>query len=145
MIDQIIANPGVHQNALASTFGYTPAWVSLVISSDAFQERLVERKDELVDPVIRATIEERFKALVNRSLEVLQEKLAMPTSTISDNLALRAAELGAKALGIGGNAPPPPPSLPADHLERLAHRLVALQRQVPKGIGNGSETETIEI
>ena len=142
MIDQIVANPAVSQNQLAAVFGYTPAWVSLVMSSDAFKERLAARKEELVDPVIRASLEERFKALVTRSLEVLQEKLALPSSTIPDNLALRAAELGAKALGIGGNAPPPPPTIPSNHLDMLANRLVALQRRVPQG--EIYEIETVE-
>lgn len=142
MIDVIIQNPAISQNQLAAVFGYTAPWVSLVMSSDAFRERLAARKSELVDPAIRASVEERFKALVTRSLEVLQEKLAAPSSTIPDNLALRAAELGAKALGIGGNAPPPPPAIPVNHLDNLANRLIALQRRVPNG--GVYEIETVE-
>lgn len=129
MIDAIVMNPAVSQNELAAMFGYTPAWVSLVMSSDAFKERLEARRAELVDPTIRATLEERFKALVTRSLEVLQEKLSQPTTAIPDNLALRAAELGAKALAIGGNAPPPAVPVPPDYLEKLADRLSTLNNR----------------
>lgn len=142
MIDQIVMNPAISQGQLASVFGYTPGWVSLVMSSDAFKERLEQRRSELVDPTIRATLEERFKAVVTRSLEVLQEKLSGPVSTIPDNLALRAAELGAKALGIGGNAPPTPQALPSNHLEALAGRLIQLQQKVPGGI---YEVEAVEV
>jgi hypothetical protein len=44
------------------------------------------------------TLEERFAALCQQSLDILQEQLDMkPTA----DLALRAAELGARALGYG--------------------------------------------
>jgi len=131
MIDMIVENPWVSQNELAVRFGYTPAWVSVVMASDVFKEKLALRRTELVDPAIQATLKERFEAVVARSLSVLQEKLAAPSSVVPDQLALRAAELGAKALGLGGNAPPPAPTLPSNHLELLAARLVALQQ--PKG------------
>lgn len=129
MIDLIVANPAVSQNELASHFGYSPAWVSIVLGTDMFKARLEARREEIVDPVIRASLNERFTAMVTRSLEVLQEKLSRPADSIPDNLALRAAELGAKALGIGGNAPPAPPTIAADHLSSLADRLIALQKQ----------------
>ena len=146
MIDMIVANPWVHQNKLAEVFGYTPAWVSLVMSSDAFRERLAARRAELVDPTIAASIEERFRSMVTRSLEVLQEKLSAPACVVPDQLALRAVELGAKALGLGGNAPPPPVQVPADHLDRLAHRLVALQqRNVPSGVVYEVQVEDAQV
>ena len=63
MIDAIIHNPTISQNQLAAHFGYTPGWVSQIIASDAFQARLAERTGELVDPTIRASVEDRFKAL----------------------------------------------------------------------------------
>lgn len=141
MIDLIVADPAISQGALATTFGYTQTWVSLVMSSDAFKERLEARRGELVDPVIRASIRERFEALTRRSLEVLQEKLSQPASAVSDNLALRAAELGAKALGVGGNAPPIVVPQP-DRLDRLAERLLALR---PQPIGAIYEGQVEEI
>lgn len=99
MIDMIVANPWVSQGELASAFGYTEGWVSQIIASDAFQARLAQRKNELIDPTLRATIEERFRGLVVRSLEVLMRKL--DKKDISDETALRAAEIAAKALGYG--------------------------------------------
>lgn len=123
MIDLMIANPMITQNAIAAHFGYTPSWVSIVMSSDAYRARLEARREELVDPAIRVTIEERFRALAVKSLEVLQKKLEQPT--VSDNLAIQAAALASKSLGLGqgtGNAPPPQP----DRIERLGGRLLAL-------------------
>lgn len=127
MADLILENPWISQNQLAAHFGYSPAWVSTIITSDAFQAILASRRAELVDPELRLTLEERFRALTAQSLRVLQEKLARPADQVSDQLVLRAAELGAKSLGIGAHAPPPPPPNPAEYLPAIADRLMRLQ------------------
>lgn len=98
MIDLIIANPSLSQGQIASHFGYTQAWISRVFNSDAFQARLAVRKEDLVDPVITMTIEEKFKALADKALEVVHSKLVM---TNDATLGLRALEISAKALGYG--------------------------------------------
>jgi hypothetical protein len=136
MIDFILANPGVSQNALASRYGYSVGWVSQVMSSDAWQSAMAARRDEVVDPVLVATVDERFRALTNRSLDRLMEKLDQPQ--VSDQVVLRAVELGAKAMGVGGNAPPPAP--PQDHLAALAQRLIALQSNIRQGVTYEGET-----
>lgn len=138
MIDLIIKNPELSQNEIAAYFGYTPAWISNILASDAFQAAMAARREEIIDPEIKATIEERFRALVIRSLAVLQEKLNKPQ--VSDTVALRAAELGAKALGVGGNAAPAAPQ--GDRLKILADRLIILQQGVKERVVNG---ETILI
>lgn len=125
MVDLLIANPGIHQNAIAARFGYTPAWVSTIMASDAFKTRLATRREQLVDPSILASIEERFSALAEKSLAVLQEKLAQPQ--VSDDLALKALALGAKALGIGGNASAKTVVINSnERLDNLAKRLTGL-------------------
>lgn len=98
MIDLLIANPAISQNALAAHFGYTVPWVSRVLNSDAFLARLAERKKDLVDPSVLMTMEEKLKALADKSLEVVMDKLcAVP----NPDTALRALELSTKALGYG--------------------------------------------
>lgn len=145
MIDLIIANPIISQNQLAAHFGYTAAWVSRIIASDSFQSRLAERKDELVDPTIKATIEEGFKALVVRSMEILQEKLNKPASSIPDNLALRTLELGTRAAGYGAREGGAPPSSSEGDIEKLAGRLVALQRKVISRPSIEGEAQDVEV
>ena len=98
MIDMLIANPEVSQGALAQQFGYTQAWVSRVMNSDAFLARLAARKSDLVDPSIALTLDEKFRALANQSLDVIMEKL---TVTKNPDTALKALELSSKALGYG--------------------------------------------
>lgn len=145
VIDLIIANPGASQGAIAAKMGYTQSWLSTVMSSDVFKARLAERRAEIVDPALVTTVKERMEALASRSVEVLLEKLAVPATSVPDNLALRAAELGAKSMGLGqptfggftsGDA--------RDNLDRLADRLVALQVNVNVGKGTESSLPPIE-
>lgn len=126
MVRQILANPSVSQNQLAAMFGYTPGWISQVLSSDAFQARLAEVRDKLEDPILIATIKERTEALYIRSLQILQEKLDRPATSVPDSLALKAAELGARGIGIGGfgkDQAPPPAAPDTSRLERLVQNL----------------------
>lgn len=104
MVDMIVANPWISQGELATNFGYTEGWVSQVIASDAFQAYLAQRKDELIDPALRATIDERFKGLVARSIEILMRKLDKPDTQISDELALKALEVASRAAGYGAKS-----------------------------------------
>lgn len=105
MIDMMLAEPELSQRALAARFGYTESWISTIINSDAFQARLAARRAEIVDPTLQLTLEDKWRGLTARSVEVLMKKLDRPVDAIPDNLVLKAAELGAKVLppGKGGN------------------------------------------
>ena len=127
LIDMIISSPQATQNQLAAALGYTPAWISNIMASDAFKSRLAARRAELVDPVLVASLNERYEGLAVRSLEVLMGKLDKPQ--VSDQVVLKAVELGARAVGMGGfgivkAAPPSNPD--GDRLSRLAERLLLL-------------------
>lgn len=98
VIDMIIAHPQFTQGQLAGQLGYTQPWLSRVIRSDAFKERLAERKGELVDPLILQEVEQRFECLLEQSLEIIQQQLALNPSF---DKALKAADLGARAMGYG--------------------------------------------
>lgn len=140
MIDCIIANPSISQGQLAARYGYTQAWICQVMQSDAWQSLAAKRRAEIVDPTLLATINERFQAMTVRSLERLMEKLDAPQ--VSDNVVLKAVELGARAMGVGGNAPPSAP--PQDHLARLAERLIDLQAGVrQKGVTYEGTAEVV--
>lgn len=102
MIDLIIANPRVKQDDLAAFFGYTPGWVSRIMSSDAFRLRMEQRRGDLVDPIISATLEQRFAALAMRGIEIMQVKLDQPTEIVAFADAAKAVEIGAKGMAIGG-------------------------------------------
>lgn len=129
MIDYIIAHPTADLRELSLVFDRSPSWISTIKCSDIFRERMIERTQEIVDPQLSATIRERFDALATRSLEVLQEKLTQPVEMVSDELALKAAELGAKGLAVGGFAPKgsaPQVVVNNNRIELLAERLTQL-------------------
>lgn len=98
LIDLIIADPSISQGALAAKFGYTQAWLSRVMNSDAFQTRLALRKADLIDPTLVLSIEEKLKALASKALDVVLDKL---TVTQSADMGLKALEVTSKALGYG--------------------------------------------
>lgn len=98
MCDLIIANPAIAKASIALHFGYSPAWVSRILNSDAFQLRLAARKADVSDPSLILTIEEKLKTLVSESLDVLIDRLAL---TKDKDIALKGVEIGAKALGYG--------------------------------------------
>lgn len=128
MIDTIIANPVISQNELAARYGYTASWVSQIVTSDAFQARLHERKDQLTDPTIRATIKQRFEALIARSISILEEKLNKPADAVSDQLVLQTLGLTSRAAGYGARveAPPAAPVNINLYLEQHAGNLTRL-------------------
>lgn len=101
MIDMILTNPGISQNAIATAFGYSAAWVSRIMCSDAFRAALAKRRGEIVDPVVAERVRVNFDALVLRSQEILMEKLSKPPDEVSDSLATRVFELSTRAAGYG--------------------------------------------
>jgi hypothetical protein len=104
MINTIIAQPWISQKELAARYGYTQGWISQVINSDAFRERLAERKDSVVDPVLRMSLEERIRGVTDVAVQMLAEKLSeakeMP-GLGGINAAIRVLEHGSRALGYG--------------------------------------------
>lgn len=98
LIDEIVTNPSISQGALAAKFGYTAGWVSQVVNSDAFRERLAQRREDVVDPVLRMSLEERIRGAVDKSIQVILDKLE---TTPNINAAIRVLEHGSRALGYG--------------------------------------------
>lgn len=98
IIDAWIARPEMTQRQLAQMFGYTPTGMGIIVRSDAFKARMQARKDELVDPLILQTIEDRFTNLAHASLDILEEKLA---NSNDPKLALASLEAAQKGLGMG--------------------------------------------
>lgn len=140
MIDIIIANPGISQNEVALRVGYSASWVSTVMQTDAFQARLAERSKEIVDPSIRASIEENFKGMLSRSMEILRHKLDRLPGDIPDNLALRTLELSSRALGFGARVLPVAIDFDMNsRLDKLGSNLTQLLRRK-----KAEESSTIE-
>jgi hypothetical protein len=93
IIDEIIAFPSISQGELSARFGFSQSWMSIIVNSDSFKERLEERKGELVDPKLRASVEMRLEALAKRSLDKLLERLDTQQPFTNSDL-ISAAKLG---------------------------------------------------
>jgi hypothetical protein len=93
-IDEILMNPTISQNDLAKMFGFSAGWISVMMTSDAFKERLAERKAEIIDPILRATFEEKTKAAAHRSLDKLIERLDNPGTAVATKDLIAIAKLG---------------------------------------------------
>ena len=124
MIQLMIDHPDWSHSRLAIAFGRQPSWTSAVLASDAFQQALDSRRHEVADPLLSATLDERFRGLAIRAATVLQEKLN--SSAVSDLVVLKAAELGIKALGMGQKQPEQPqlPG-PQNSSQSVAEKLLA--------------------
>jgi len=93
IIDDILENPAVSQCELARRFGYSQTWMSIIINSDAFKERLADRKGQLLDPEIIASVNERREAVAKLALDKLMLELERPGPKKIQDLAA-AARLG---------------------------------------------------
>lgn len=128
LVQFILDNPGTQPEAIASAFGRTRGWFLSVLASDQFQLVLDPHRHLIADPLITATMEERFRALTLKSLSALHSKLDNPE--VSDFIAVKAAEIGIKALGMGAAKSEEAPLTPSGNVDTLAERLVAaLEKQ----------------
>ena len=142
MIDLLIADPCITQGALANHFGMTQSWVCTVMASNAFQVRLASRRHELVDPVIAATIEEKYKAMATISVEKLIAHMTRPACEVDPEVLLKAAALGAKTMGLGNNIAVQVNVNPEERLKKLADKLTDL---LAEKRGTVIDVESIEI
>lgn len=98
MVDLIVNNPSISQGEIARVFGYTEGWVSQIVRSDSFRESLAARKGELVDPILKASLEDRINGLAHRSIDILLENL---DTKGNPEVALKALELTTRAKNYG--------------------------------------------
>ena len=80
MIDMILAEPKISNIELARRLKFTPEWVSRLRSSDSFNARLWQRKQELADPELVATVNSRLKSVTLQALDKVQSSLAVTDS-----------------------------------------------------------------
>ena len=121
LIDAILENPTATQNEIAARFGYTPGWISQIISSDAFQAALATRKEQIVDPMLRGAADEAFKGLMLQSMHKLREKLE---ANPSDNLCLEVLNTSSRDLGYGAR-------LKLDATVQHNHSLIGVLSSLP--------------
>lgn len=76
IINWLIENPGRPQRDCALFFNVTQAWLSTIIHSDAFQERLRQRQDEIA-ALVGVGIQAQLRGGAALALERLTEKIVV--------------------------------------------------------------------
>jgi hypothetical protein len=97
----LVANPTMRKQDVARAFGVTPAWLSTVIHSDAFQAKLAERQAQFFSAATQ-TIREKLETVAHLSLDKLIEhaEFEIETKEIRAN-----AEMALERLGYGAQGP----------------------------------------
>jgi hypothetical protein len=142
MIDMILAEPWISHDTLAERFGYSPSWISTVMATDAFKAQFAARKEELVDPALRATIDEQFEGILSRSMEIIREKLSQPPAAVGDQFVLRTMELSSRSLGYGARPDTKVEVNINNQIAEHANNLVTLLRRTKQEIIDGESTST---
>lgn len=143
LVEWIVAHPGATHGEISSAYGRAAGWFSTVLVMAEFQAALEPRRAEILNPAVTATIEERFQALLIRSVDVLQTKMSVAAP--GDALVLEAAKLGVRALGLGNQGREGPAQAAPHSLETLADRLTSLVTSRTKGSGIGSVPPATEM
>lgn len=99
IVDAVLANPKATAVQVAASTGYSVEYCRVLMRSDAFQERLAERRGELVDPELRLRIETRLDVVAGAALD---EALArLESGRASENFIARMSDVVLKAKGLG--------------------------------------------
>lgn len=155
MIDYLIAHPRVTQKEISLAFGYTEPWISRIFGSDSFQAALAIRREELTDPALVASIDERLRGMAIQSMEIITNKLGNHPDAVGKdtNLAVKALEISTKALGFGARQTPNvavnnyvvhlPPKSPNAEAWREAHAPPMLEARSTRSTVDRDPTEPL--
>lgn len=138
IINWLIANPDRYLQDAAAFFNVTQAWLSVVVNSDAFQEKLRQRQDAVFGLVALG-----MRDKIAGAAHIGVEKVARHLETSEDkDYVLNATDKLLKAMGYGGkqvtvnanqtNVTNNTLSVSAEDL-RLAREQRALQIGAPQG------------
>lgn len=99
-----MSNPKIKLGDVASHFGVTQPWLSQIIHSDAFQEKLKEKQDVAFHSTV-LPIREKMNAVAHIALDKLADMLPMETEvrTVNDVTENMLDRLGFGAKPIQGN------------------------------------------
>ncbi len=98
ILDVLVANPTLRRSEVAAMFGVTVPWLSTIIHSDVFQEKLRERQDLVFDIAVVRPIQEKLMGAANIAVERLMENLQYESDTKTLNTVL---DTTLKNLGYG--------------------------------------------
>ena len=75
IMDFLLARPTATYREIAANFEVTVPWISCIVNSDVFQERLKEKQNGMFEAGVLAPLEDKMKGVVDLSLQRLAEKV----------------------------------------------------------------------
>ncbi len=88
LLDYLIANPTMKRSEVAAIFGVTQAWLSTIIHSCAFQEKLRQRQDQVFEVAVLRPIQEKLMGAANMAADRLMEVLPLESDVKTLNTVL---------------------------------------------------------
>ena len=76
LVDLVLANPGASAGELAYKLQRHPVTIRMYLRSDLFRELYQRRRDEVVDPILTAKVEDLMESVIGESIEVIGRKVA---------------------------------------------------------------------
>lgn len=95
----MIGNPTLKMSEVAAHFGVTPAWLSTIVHSDAFQNQLSRRHDEMFEVAVVQELGGKVTAAAHMAIDAYLEKV--PTMTTDQIISSADKMLG--RLGYGSS------------------------------------------
>lgn len=103
IMNYIMENPQTPLRDVAAFFGISQSWLSTVIHSPAFQDRLAEKKDVLFHHTVVSTIKDKISVLAHKALDKLNEDIDF----MSTKETRETAEMALEGLGYVGKGSQP--------------------------------------
>ena len=98
------AEPGWNAKA-AKEFGRTPAWISTVYHSDAFQDYYQRLSDEYRKELLQ-TVSEKIAGAAGQAIDLLAERLTLEGHILPYNTLLETVDVLGKRMGVGESSGP---------------------------------------
>ena len=78
ILNWLLLNPERSQGECAKFFNVTESWLSVIINSDVFQQRLLEKR-QMMDRRVTDVLEAKARNVINKGLDRLEEIIPVAT------------------------------------------------------------------
>lgn len=108
ILEYMVANPNEKLRDVAAVFDVTQPWLSTIVHSDAFQEALRKKRDEVFHPAA-LSLQEKLTGMAHLVLDKLadeidNDKVSAPVLLETSNSVLDRLGYGTKSAGAGASS-----------------------------------------
>lgn len=103
LMEWLILHPERSRRECAEEFEVSYCWLSMVINSDLFREKLALRQEKHAEFISRSVVDQA-QALAEQSMDVLSDRLETGRAALPIGEIREIASLALRTLGLGGSA-----------------------------------------